>query len=75
MFFFLKNKLVRGTQLLNQLTENLSLDAILNDLIAKVADSSASGNLTEDNFALYLSLFTAQRTALFDEKERLRYVH
>jgi len=67
-----QNKLVRGTQLLNQLTENLSLDAILNDLIAKVADSSASGNLTEDNFALYLSLFTAQRTALFDEKERLR---
>ena len=64
---------MRGTQLVNQLTENQSVEAMMSDMISKTAGSSGE-NVQNDNFGLCLALFAAQKTTLFDEKERLRYV-
>jgi len=66
-----QSELVRGTQLVNQLTENQSVEAMMSDMISKTAGSSGE-NVQNDNFGLCLALFAAQKTTLFDEKERLR---
>jgi len=67
----MKSELVHGTQLVNQLTENQSVQAMLSDLISRMANTS-DPNVYNDNFALFLTLFTAEKTTLSDEKERLR---
>lgn len=67
-----QSELVRGTQLMNQLTDDQSVETILSNLVSKTTDDSNSENILNNNFGLFLALFTAQRTTLFDEKERLR---
>lgn len=59
-------ELVRGTQVMAKLLEEQSLESLMSDLSAKAADDMP------EPFGLFMAIANVQRTALQEEKERLR---
>ncbi|KAK4010865.1 hypothetical protein OUZ56_019993 [Daphnia magna] len=64
-------ELVRGSELLNKIAEDESLESVIADLISRT-ELHTQDQLSERDFGLFLAILNAQRTTLQEERERLR---
>lgn len=63
--------MVRGSELLNKIAEDESLESVIADLISRT-ELHTQDQLSERDFGLFLAILNAQRTTLQEERERLR---
>ncbi|XP_057368871.1 rab GTPase-binding effector protein 1-like [Daphnia carinata] len=64
-------ELVRGSELLNKIAEDESLESAIADLISRT-ELHTQDQLSQRDFGLFLAILNAQRTTLQEERERLR---
>ncbi|XP_046456544.1 rab GTPase-binding effector protein 1-like isoform X2 [Daphnia pulex] len=64
-------ELVRGSQLLDKIVEDESLESAITDLISRTG-MNTEDSLPHRDFGLFLAIVNAQRATLQEERERLR---
>ncbi|EFX69086.1 hypothetical protein DAPPUDRAFT_301185 [Daphnia pulex] len=64
-------ELVRGSQLLDKIVEDESLESAITDLISRTS-MNTEDSLPHRDFGLFLAIVNAQRATLQEERERLR---
>lgn len=78
--FYLQAELVQGTKLISKFVEeSQSIENIISDLSARIAENQASDDAdnqppSSDHLFMFMAIVNVQRTALQEEKERLRYI-